>query len=157
MKFGQFKLISFFTKFLVGKTCFRGRLLVPVRDAEPDVGGGLALGTESDEGGLEKIVSWGQNVPPISNIRANFCVLSIKQNFLIPFWAKKYLRQNLEKYEVKFLKFLGTKLSLGQGLVKKWGQRSLGGTGKDFAAWEPPPVPPTRALARIHHARHFDG
>ena len=51
-----------FTKFLVGGgTCFRGQFFSPPQGQSQMGGGGLASGTESDEGYLEKLSAEAKN------------------------------------------------------------------------------------------------
>ena len=76
---GHFAIISqgFFHKiFGGGWDLFSGTIFGPSQ-GESQMGGGFTSGTESDEGGLWKIVRWGQKCP-LHQIRANFGVLSIK-------------------------------------------------------------------------------
>ena len=54
-------MFFFFTKFLVGGLAFGDDFSVLVEDVVR--WGGFKSGTESDEGGLGKIVHWGQNAP----------------------------------------------------------------------------------------------
>ena len=122
-------ITGYFTKFLVGwGTCFRERFSVPVRDGVR-WGGGLALGMESNEGGLRKIVRWGQKCPLQQNYSKFWC---FKQKIELSDAALSLK----EKKEVKYLKLQGqNSVGGGQTLVKKWGWRSVGGTGKMFSAY----------------------
>ena len=73
-------------------------------------------------------------MPPHSKFRANFCVLSLKQSFLMQFWAKKYSKLR-EKWG-KISEIFREKTQLGgHALVKKRRWRSVGGTGKISATW----------------------
>ena len=69
------------TTFLVGGLAFGDDFSVPVGDGV--TWGGFASWTESDEGGLRKIVHWGQKCPLNSKIGANFCVFFFKHQNLL--------------------------------------------------------------------------
>ena len=58
--------VRFFTKFLVGGLAFGDDFWSP-SETESESGGGAHVGTESDEGGLRKIVCWGQKCPQQQN------------------------------------------------------------------------------------------
>ena len=102
---------------------------------------------ESDEGDFKKLSAEAKNAhlpgPIYSKIRENFGVLNIA------FWFSLELKisENWEKNEVKFLKFLGTKLSWGYRLWSKSGDGSWWGVGKIFIS--PPGGDPSQKKTLI--------